>query len=170
MKSKLTLSIIGLSLAIGFGLLWFIYYGPNIVGTEQSFLWLPSFNATMNAISMTCVVGGIFAIKKKNKPKHIAYMGSAIGASALFLLGYLAHHSLHGDTIFAGEGAIRIIYFATLISHIILTFFALPLILLAVTYALLGRFENHKAVVRYTVPIWLYVSGSGILIYLFLRI
>lgn len=170
MKSKLPLSIITLSIAIGLFLLWFIYYGPNLASSNNTFLWLPGFNAIMNTISTLAVITGVVAIKNGNQRRHMQLMGTAIGTSALFLVGYLAHHSLHGDTIFTGEGLIRFIYFAILISHIILTFFALPLILLAVTYALLGKFNSHKAVVKYTVPIWLYVSITGVIIYLFLRI
>ena len=167
LKSKLSASIIGLSGIIGIFLLWFIYYGPNLATNQNSFLWLPGFNASMNGISTALVIAGVWAIMNKKRRTHMALMGGAIVASGLFLVGYLLHHSLHGDTVFMGEGLVRLVYFSILISHVILTFFALPLILLAVTFALLGKFDQHKAVVRYTVPIWLYVSITGIVIYFF---
>ena len=87
--------------------------------------------------------------------------------SAAFLVGYLTHHSLHGDTAFTGTGAVRIVYFTILISHIVLSGVALPLILNTLSFAALKRFDAHRWIAKWTYPIWLYVSITGVLIWFF---
>jgi putative membrane protein len=154
-----------LSLFIFIGLMWFIYLKTPSTTTAPFITYLPLTNAILNGLSAACVCAGIIAIIKKQKKCHIRLMISALIFSALFLVSYLIYHHFHGDTPFLALGAIRIIYFTILISHIILTIFALPLILITVSFALVSAFDRHKKIARWTVPIWLYVSITGILIY-----
>lgn len=156
-----------LSSVIFVGLMWFIYLKTPAATTVPFVTYLPLTNAILNGLSAICVCAGIVAITKKHKKYHISLMISALVFSALFLVSYLIYHHFHGDTPFLALGFIRIIYFTILISHIILTIFALPLILITVSFALISAFDRHKKIARWTVPIWLYVSVTGILIYVF---
>ena len=131
---------------------------------------LPSLNAGLNFLSAFCLILGVSAIKKGLQDTHKRYMLSAFAASTLFLIGYLIYHTFHGDTLFTGQGFIRPIYFFILISHIILTIAALPMILTTFFLALIQNFEFHKKLARWTFPIWLYISVTGVLIYFMLRI
>jgi putative membrane protein len=158
-----------LGTAISAALLWLIYVrAPSASHTEQ-LAWLPGFNAACNAISAALLVGGYRAIRRGRIAVHMRLMLAALTSSALFLAGYVAHHALHGDTRFAGEGSIRAVYFALLVSHIVLSVVVLPLILSTLYFALSGRFAVHRRVARVTLPLWLYVSVTGVLVYAFLR-
>jgi putative membrane protein len=97
-------------------------------------------------------------------------MVSALVLSALFLISYLTYHHFQGDTRFLATGLIRPIYFFILISHIILSVAVLPMVLITVFHALRGRFSNHKKIARYTFPVWLYVSVTGVLVFLMLNV
>jgi len=92
-------------------------------------------------------------------------MAGALAASALFLASYLTYHFQVGSVRYTGQGLLRTVYFAVLISHTILAVVIVPLVLLTVTRALRGRFEAHRTVARYTLPIWLYVSLTGVVVY-----
>ena len=96
-------------------------------------------------------------------------MVSAFAASAVFLVGYVLYHYAHGDTQYQGQGTIRIVYFSVLISHVLLSIVMLPMILTTFFLATRERFAAHKRLARWTLPIWLYVSVSGVLIYFMLR-
>ena len=93
----------------------------------------------------------------------------SLGSSSLFLVSYVVYHSVHGDTKFGGAGLIRPIYFFVLITHVTLSAVALPMIFLSLFLSLSGRFPRHKAVSRFTLPIWLYVSVTGVLVFVLLR-
>jgi putative membrane protein len=97
-------------------------------------------------------------------------MLSALGASTLFLISYITYHSLHGDTKFAGQGAIRPVYFFILITHIALSAMVLPLIFSSFFFSLSARYRLHKKVSRVTMPIWLYVSVTGVLVFALLKL
>lgn len=159
-----------LSTVIYAGLMWLIYAFELKERWADGLPWLPHFNAACNATSAMAVALGIWLIKSGRKQAHAAAMVFATLASAAFLVGYLAHHTLHGDTPFTGTGAIRTVYFAILISHIILSGVTLPLILNTLSFAALRRFEAHRRIARWTYPIWLYVSVTGVTIWFFLRI
>ena len=96
-------------------------------------------------------------------------MATAFVFSTLFLFSYILHHALHGDTHFGGQGAVRGIYLALLASHVFLSLVALPMVLTTFFFSLSGRFAAHKRLARYTFPIWLYVSVTGVVVYLMLR-
>lgn len=159
-----------LSVLIYAGLMWLIYAFELKERWTDGLPWLPHFNAACNAISATAVALGIWLIKSGKKQAHATAMVCATLASAAFLVGYLTHHTLHGDTLFTGTGAIRTMYLTILISHIILAGVALPLILNTLSFAALKRFEAHRRFARWTYPIWLYVSVTGVIIWFFLRI
>ena len=99
---------------------------------------------------------------------HMVFMICAFVFSGLFLVSYIIYHYFHGDTPFPGSGAIRPIYFSILISHVLLSIIALPLILITFLFSLKGQFAVHKKVARVTFPIWMYVSVTGVIIYFML--
>ena len=115
------------------------------------------------------LVGGYVAVRRRKYELHLKLMFAALGSSALFFVSYVVYHHFHGDTKFLGTGSIRAVYFFVLISHIILSAVAVPLILLSFYLSLAGRLALHRKVSRYTFPIWLYVSVTGVMIYLMLR-
>lgn len=123
------------------------------------------FNALMNVFSTCSLCLGGYFIFKGRRLAHQRAMLFAFGFSTLFLIGYLLYHYFHGSTLYTGAGWIRGVYFFVLISHIILTIVALPLILWSFFRALTGDFVRHKRVARITFPIWLYVSVSGLVVY-----
>ena len=159
--------IILISLLLFMGLLWFIYLKPSSPSSAQWVRYLPGINALLNTLSALCASLGVIAITQKRESTHKKLMVSALLFSALFLISYLVYHHFHGDTPFLAHGFIRPVYFFTLISHIFLTIFALPLILITVLFALLDERSRHKKTAKWTFPIWLYVSVTGVLIYLF---
>jgi putative membrane protein len=129
---------------------------------------LPAVNATLNAIAGTLLVCGYLMIKRGRIETHRRLMLSAFATSALFLVSYVIYHANAGSRPFPGQGAIRIVYFAILISHVILAAAVLPLAVITVTHGLRARFDRHLRIARWTFPIWLYVSVTGVIVYLML--
>ncbi|MDQ3264668.1 MAG: DUF420 domain-containing protein [Myxococcota bacterium] len=132
--------------------------------------FMPAVNAGFNGLSTLCLLCGYVAIRRKRPDLHRYFMVGALTASALFLVGYVAYHYVHGDTKFTGVGAIRPVYFALLISHIVLSVFVLPLALTAVYFAVKKRFVTHRKVTRIALPLWLYVSATGVLLFFMLHV
>jgi putative membrane protein len=126
---------------------------------------LPGVNAGLNALSAVLVVSGYLCIRRGKVTAHKRCMLSALGVSSLFLLGYLVLRWVAGMTRFTGEGWIRPVYFAILSSHTVLAAVIVPLVLVTVIRALRGDFERHVRIARWTLPLWLYVSLTGVLIY-----
>lgn len=129
---------------------------------------LPTLNATLNALSAVLLGTGYFFIRRKNISAHKRCMLSALTCSALFLAGYLTYHAYHGTTRFPGQGWARPVYFSILISHTFLAAAIVPLVAVTLYRALRGRFDRHKKIARWTLPLWFYVSLTGVLIYFFL--
>ena len=129
---------------------------------------LPAFNALMNAASATCVVVGYVLVRRRRLVAHRTAMLMALAASALFLAGYLTHHARSGIVTFRGTGGARVIYLAILAPHTIGAIAALPLVLATAFLAARGRFESHRRLARFTLPLWLFVSVTGVLVYLLL--
>ncbi|MBS1108229.1 MAG: hypothetical protein H6Q88_221 [Anaeromyxobacteraceae bacterium] len=129
---------------------------------------LPPVNAVMNATSAILVFLGWRAIRAGDRTRHRALMLSALGVSALFLVGYLTRVALTGTHRFPGTGALRSAYLLLLGTHTILAAAIVPLIGFAIYHAWKGRFEAHRRVARYTLPAWLYVSVTGVLVYFML--
>lgn len=169
-KEKLIVRISTLVSVFAFCFLtWLIYIKQEPVGHSEAFSFLPALNSIFNTCSAISLALGIYAIKQGRKVLHKALMATALVFSTLFLVSYVVYHSVHGDTQFLAQGIIRPIYFFVLISHILLTIGALPLILSTVGMALMGNFTLHKKLGRWTYPIWLYISVTGVLIYFMLR-
>lgn len=129
---------------------------------------LPAVNATLNAISTVFLSVGWMFIKRGDRRRHRFCMIAAFVTSALFLTSYLVYHAKAGSVPFQGQGAIRLVYFAILITHIILAAVILPLALMTLSRALAQRFDRHRKIARWTLPIWLYVSVTGVVIYVML--
>jgi uncharacterized membrane protein YozB (DUF420 family) len=129
---------------------------------------LPAVNATLNAIAGTLLVCGYVMIRRGRIQAHRRFMLSAFATSALFLVSYLIYHANVGSRPFPGKGSVRFVYFSILITHVILAAAILPLALITLTHALRDRFERHVPIARWTLPIWLYVSVTGVVVYLLL--
>ena len=150
-------------------LLWLIYFRGPGDPDPNALSFLPPLNAALNGLAAACIIAGVIAIRAGRKRVHMTLMITALSLSAVFLVSYITYHNLHGDTKFVTDGWIRYLYFTILISHIVCTVFALPLIMSAVYFAVTRRFDLHKRVVKFTVPLWLYVSITGVAIFFLLR-
>jgi putative membrane protein len=129
---------------------------------------LPAVNAALNATSTLFLVVGWLFIRRRDMRRHRFCMLTAFAASGLFLLSYVVYHANVGSVPFGGEGVVRVVYFAILITHVILAATILPLALVTLSRALARRFDRHRAIARWTLPIWLYVSVTGVVIYVML--
>jgi putative membrane protein len=131
--------------------------------------FLPAVNASLNALAGTFLVVGYVAIRNRARRLHKYCMVSAFAASSLFLLCYLAYHFVHGDTKYQGTGPLRLIYYSVLATHVLLSMSIVPLALTSLYFAAKGAFGKHRRIARVTLPIWLYVSVTGVLIFFMLR-
>ncbi len=129
---------------------------------------LPHLNAVLNATSGTLLIAGFCFIRRRLISAHRACMLAALTASAAFLVSYLVYHAHHGTTRFAGQGLARPLYFFILTTHTILAVVIVPLIIITLRRALRGEFGPHSRLARWTFPLWLYVSITGVLVYLLL--
>ena len=125
----------------------------------------PSLNACLNAASALLLGTGYYFIRQKRVAAHKACMVSAFVTSTLFLISYLTYHYQVGSVKFSGQCVIRVLYFTILLSHTILAVAIVPLVLMTLTRALRGQFERHRRIARWTLPLWLYVSITGVLVY-----
>jgi len=126
---------------------------------------LPAVNAFLNATSAVLLTVGFVQIRRGHVAAHRACMLSAFGVSTLFLLSYVVYHAQAGSVPFQGRGAVRPLYFALLLSHIVLAAVIVPLALTTIHRAWAERFDRHRRIARWTLPIWLYVSVTGVVIY-----
>jgi len=130
---------------------------------------LPALNACLNGAAAVFLLLGWGFIRSERKRAHIAMMVCALVTSTLFLTSYLIYHfNVSVVTKFEAEGIVRPVYFFILATHIVLAFLVLPMVILTVVPALRARFDRHRRVARWTLPVWLYVSVTGVLVYLFL--
>lgn len=125
----------------------------------------PAWNAALNAASAMLLVAGFLCIRAKRVATHRVCMSSAVGTSALFLASYVAYHLQVGSVRFQGTGWTRPLYFSVLLSHTVLAVVIVPLVLRTLFLAVRGRFDKHVAIARWTFPLWLYVSVTGVLVY-----
>ena len=132
--------------------------------------WFPPFNATLNAITGILIVSGFLLIRRKKVALHRACMIAAVISSSLFLISYVTYHIGYGAgvTRFAGTGWVRPLYLVILISHTTLAVTVVPFVIVTLTRALRGKFLRHRAIARYTFPMWLYVSVTGVIVYVML--
>ena len=161
--------LIAVSVAGILFLLWLIYVHHAPQQFTNRLMFLPGLNALLNAFSATALVTGFVFIRRRQIARHRTAMITAFVFSSLFLVSYLTDHALHGDILYPGHSAVRTVYLAILASHILLSMVALPLILITFFFSLSGRFPQHKKIARYTFPIWLYVSVTGVVVYAMLE-
>jgi len=154
----------GLSLAVVLAVAFVIARQPSTV-RQAAVPYLPTVNATLNGTSAVLLVAGFACIRRRNVAAHRACMLAAFVASSLFLVSYLVYHASAGSVRFTGTGWIRPVYFALLISHIVLSAVVLPLALTTIYRAWSVDFVRHRAIARWTLPVWLYVSVTGVLVY-----
>ena len=128
----------------------------------------PALNAALNATSALLLLTGFFFVRAKDISRHAAFMSGALGVSALFFLSYLAYHARVGSVHFLRTGWVRPVYFTVLITHTILAVVIVPLALRTLFLAVRKRFPEHVALARWAFPLWLYVSLSGVAVYLML--
>lgn len=129
---------------------------------------LPALNATLNGIAAILLISGYLLIKRGHQRQHQWCMIAALSTSALFLVSYVTYHLHAGSRPFPGQGAIRLVYFAILITHVILAAIIVPLALITATRGLRSQFDKHVKIARWTFPLWVYVSVTGVVIYLML--
>jgi len=163
-------AILLISAAATVFLFWLIYLHPAADRAQNSFSFLPALNALLNGLSATALMVGYVRIRAGQQKAHRAAMLTAFAFSTLFLIGYIAHHALHGDVRYPHGAAFRELYLALLASHILLATLALPMILVTFFFALTTRFQQHKKIARWTFPVWLYVSVTGVITFIMLRL
>jgi len=129
---------------------------------------LPHFNAFLNASSFVLLSSGYFFIRRRNIRAHVTCQIAALSASVLFLISYIVYHSHHGVTRFAGQGIARPVYFTILTTHTFLAVVIVPLVIVTVRRAKRADFLRHRRLARWTLPLWLYVSITGVIVYLML--
>lgn len=169
MKDRLVLPGIGvLSLIVLLGVTFILLGRQAQVQEDYTISGLPVVNAFLNGTSAVLLTVGYLFIRRRRVRGHKICMGTAFGVSCLFLISYLIHHYEVGSVPFAGQGAIRVVYFAILVSHIFLAAVVVPLALTTLYRGLSEQFDRHVKIARWTLPIWLYVSVSGVVVYVML--
>jgi putative membrane protein len=163
-------AILVISAAATAFLFWLIYVHPAADAASLRFAFLPALNALLNGLSATALLIGYIFIRARHIPAHRASMLTAFAFSTLFLVSYILHHALHGDVRYPLHAALRSVYLPLLASHILLAIVALPLILVTFFFSLTGRIPQHRKVARWTFPLWLYVSITGVVTYVMLRL
>ena len=144
-----------------------VYAGPDRSAAGAPGI-LPTLNAALNASAAACLVAGFLFIRKKNVAAHRACMLAACAISTVFLGSYLLHHAQVGSVPFRGTGAVRSLYLAILLPHVVLAAVIVPLALFTIYRGWTGRIAAHRSIARWTLPLWLYVSVSGVVIYFML--
>jgi putative membrane protein len=163
-------AILAISAAASLFLFWLIYIHPAADSGNVRFGFLPALDAVFNGLSATALLIGFTFIRRRRIAAHRASMITAFVFSTLFLVGYIAHHALHGDVRYPIHAACRSVYLPLLASHIILAVVALPMVLVTFFFSLSGRFPQHRKIARFTFPLWLYVSITGVVTYAMLRL
>lgn len=159
-----TIALVSAAVVAGVGLL---LLGPRPAGLPAGgpvVRW-PALNAALNAASAACLAAGYLLIRGRRVVAHRACMLAAFALSCLFLVSYVVYHATAGSVPFPGRGPLRVVYFALLLSHIVLAAAIVPLALVTLYRAWTGRFDRHRRIARWTLPLWLYVSVSGVLVY-----
>jgi uncharacterized membrane protein YozB (DUF420 family) len=129
---------------------------------------LPALNATLNATAAVLLTTGWILIRRGRIAQHRAVMIAAFVTSVLFLISYLTYHAQVGSVRFTKQGPIRAVYFTILLTHTVLAAAIVPLVLITLTRGLRARYDRHRKIARWTLPLWLYVSVTGVVVYLML--
>lgn len=158
--------IIGISIAVPLVVVVLFLIPPPEAELGIDMTIFPLFHAVLNSITSLLLIAGFVFIKKKQIDRHRYVMLGAFVLSAIFLVSYVVYHTFTTSTPYGGEGFIRYIYFFILITHIILAAVILPFILFTFYRALTGKIEAHRKIARWTFPVWLYVTVTGVIVYL----
>lgn len=142
-----------------------ILFGVKLPNVEP-LSFLPPIYATINGLTAVLLLVAVWAIKNGNEKLHQNLMTTNIVLSLLFLVMYIAYHMTSDSTSYGGEGAIKYVYYFILITHIVLSIALIPLVLRTYAKAYLKKFEEHRALAKYTFPVWLYVAVTGVVVYL----
>lgn len=153
-----------ITLSVAIPLVVALLFGIKIDGYDFSFL--PPIYASINGITALLLLVALWAVKNKKLRLHEWLMKTCLGLSAAFLAMYVAYHMTSESTSFGGEGTVKYLYFFILITHILLSIAVVPMVLFTLSRALAGNFEKHKALAKFTFPIWLYVAITGVVVYL----
>ena len=143
-----------------------LYLLPKSFEVGEEAYYLPMLNAFLNGSTFFVLIFALRAIKNRNIELHRKLMTTALGLSVLFLLSYVTYHALTESTPYGGEGIIKGIYLVILLTHIVLAAAVVPLVLVTFSRALSEKFDKHKKIARITLPIWLYVTFTGVIVYL----
>lgn len=168
-KAITMIAVVSIS-ALAF-LIWLIYLRGGAEYSQDSFVaYLPTLNVLFNICSIGFLFNAYVAIRNRNYRTHMRMMLAAFVCSSLFLVSYVVYHTFHGHTVFPGTGGIRIFYLTILFSHIVLSAVIVPMILGSFYLAFSGKYRLHKKLSRFTFPVWMYVSVTGVFIYIILNI
>ena len=159
-------AIVAISMGASLFLAWLVYWHAPTDATHTRLGFLPGVNAILNGLCTIALLIGFYFIRHRQIIKHRNAMFTAFIFSSAFLVSYITNHALHGDTLFNRLSPWWPFYWKLLASHIILSVIALPMILITFFLSLTGRFPAHKRLARYTFPIWLYVSVTGVIVYI----
>lgn len=160
MKNKVLITVISIALPLAVAALFKVRI-PNV----EPLSFLPPIYAVINAVTFFTLLFAITAIKKGNRVLHERLMKLSLVLSALFLVMYVAYHITSDPTPYGGEGLAKTIYLLVLVSHIVLSVIIIPLALITFNRAFLGEFDKHKKIAKITFPLWLYVTLSGVVVY-----
>ena len=169
---NVVVAIIGISVAASLFLVWLVYAHQPTDASGTHLVFLPALNAILNACCTVALIVGFRHIKRREIVQHRNAMFTACIFSSLFLVSYITNHALHGDARFpAAYPTARFIYLWLLLTpHILASVVALPMILVTFFFSLSERFSLHASIARYTFPLWLYVSISGVVVYAMLAL
>ena len=162
-KYKIILGVLGAVVPLLVAVLYFFPQTFRIPGAQVRML--PAINAGLNSLTAICLLAGFYFIKQKNVLAHRAMMATAFGLGSLFLLSYVAYHSQADSTHFGGVGAIRTLNIILQQTHISLALVTVALVLFTLYFALTGQYTKHRSIARWTFPVWLYVSVTGVIVY-----
>jgi len=158
-------AIIGVSVLATLFLFWLIYVHPASDARGQHYTFLPNLIALLNGLAAIALLAGYYFVRKHRITAHRNSMMTAFVFSSLFLICYIANHALHGDTLYpVHDGVYYYSYLPILISHIVLATLALPIVLITFYLSLSGRIRMHRKLARFTFPLWLYVSVTGVVV------
>jgi putative membrane protein len=162
-KYKVLAAVLGVIIPVAVAIL---YYFPNTFRVEGAQVKsLPAVNAVLNSLTAVLLVAGYYFIRRKNVVWHRTMMGLAFLMGSIFLVSYVTYHSQVPSTKFGGEGLIRGVYYFILLTHILLAAATVGLVLFTLYFALTQQFDKHRRIARWTFPVWLYVSVTGVIVY-----
>ena len=162
-KYKVLAAVLGAVIPVTVAVLYFF---PNVFRVEGAQVKsLPAVNAVLNSLTAVLLMAGYYFVRRKNVARHRALMGSAFLMGSLFLASYVVYHSQVPSTTFGGQGLIRGVYYFVLLTHILLAAVTVGLVLFTLYFALTEQFQKHRRIARWTYPIWLYVSVTGVIVY-----